>query len=136
MNSKYRFSGGLTQGNRFRSQSNGIVGDKSGFIPAHSDSTSRFRKRSSSRNSKKLMETPNEFRETSAKKIIVLDTSVLVHDPESLDILRGDDNTLAVPWIVLEELNQLKNKPNIGWDAREVIRRIGTAGSDGLIVSK
>jgi predicted ribonuclease YlaK len=53
-----------------------------------------------------------------------LDTSVLVHDPESLDILPGEDNILAVPWIVLEELDQLKNKPNVGWDAREVIRRI------------
>jgi predicted ribonuclease YlaK len=70
------------------------------------------------------METPNECGEANAKKIIVLDTSVLVHDPESLDILRSDDNTLAVPWIVLEELDQLKNKPNVGWDAREVIRRI------------
>ena len=70
------------------------------------------------------MEKPNECREANAKKIIVLDTSVLVHDPESLDILRSDDTILAVPWIVLEELDQLKNKPNIGWDAREVIRKI------------
>jgi PhoH-like ATPase len=124
MNSKYRLSGGLSRENRFRLQSNGTVGDKSGFVPVHSDSTSRFRKRSSLRNSRKLMETPNECGEANAKKIIVLDTSVLVHDPESLDILRSDDNTLAVPWIVLEELDQLKNKPNIGWDAREVIRRI------------
>jgi len=70
------------------------------------------------------MEAPKEDGECGGKKIIVLDTSVLVHDPESLDMLRNDDTVLAVPWIVLEELDQLKNKPNIGWDAREVIRKI------------
>ena len=70
------------------------------------------------------MEKPSECGETDGKKIIVLDTSVLVHDPESLEILRSDDSILAIPWIVLEELDQLKNKPNIGWDAREVIRKI------------
>jgi len=58
-------------------------------------------------------------------KIIVLDTSVLVHDPESLDILREAGNAiLVIPWIVLEELDLLKGKPNVGPDAREVIRRI------------
>lgn len=62
--------------------------------------------------------------EVGKKKIIVVDTSVLVHDPESLDILRSDDTILAVPWTVLEELDQLKNKPNIGWDAREVIMKL------------
>jgi PhoH-like ATPase len=124
MSFKYRFSGGLTQGNRFRSQPNGTVGDKSGLIPAYPDSASRFHTRPSSKHSKKRVEHPVEFGEASEKNIIVLDTSVLVHDPESLDILRSDDSTLVVPWIVLEELDQLKNKPNIGWDAREVIRKI------------
>jgi PhoH-like ATPase len=124
MSFKYRFSGGLTQGNRHRSQCNGVLADKSGFIPAYSDSTSRFHKRPSSKNSKKRVENPTECAERNGKKTIVLDTSVLVHDPESLDILPGEDNILAVPWIVLEELDQLKNKPNVGWDAREVIRRI------------
>jgi PhoH-like ATPase len=70
------------------------------------------------------VENPKECGEVGEKRVIVLDTSVLVHDPESLDILRSDDSTLVVPWIVLEELDQLKNKPNIGWDAREVIRKI------------
>ncbi len=130
MNSKHRFSGSATQRNRFRSQPNGILGDRSGLIATHPDSTSRFSKRSRLRNLNGQVEKPNECEAGDKKKIIVLDTSVLVHDPESLEILCTDDNVLVVPWIVLEELDQLKNKPNIGWDAREVIRRIEETGSN------
>ena len=124
MSFRHRFSGSLTQENRVRSQFDGVVGDKSGLPPAHSDKADRLRKRPTFGNSGKRMEKPKESREDTAKKIIVLDTSVLVHDPESLELLRSDDTILAIPWIVLEELDQLKNKPNIGWDAREVIKRI------------
>jgi PhoH-like ATPase len=59
-----------------------------------------------------------------AGRIIVLDTSVLVHDPESIEILQRDGGIIAIPWVVLEELDQLKNKANVGWDAREAIKRI------------
>jgi PhoH-like ATPase len=101
-----------------------MAGEKPGLIASNSQSINRFHKRSSLTDPKKRIEQPKEDAECGGREIIVLDTSVLVHDPESLDILRGDDTILAVPWIVLEELDQLKNKPNIGWDAREVIRRI------------
>lgn len=124
MNSKHRFSGSATQRNRLRSQPNGILGDRSGLTTPYPDSTNRFSKRSRLRNVKGQAEKPNESVVGDKRKIIVLDTSVLVHDPESLEILSADNNMLIVPWIVLEELDQLKNKPNIGWDAREVIRRI------------
>jgi PhoH-like ATPase len=49
---------------------------------------------------------------------------VLVHDPDSIEILLSNGSVLAVPWVVLEELDQLKNKPNVGLDAREAIKRI------------
>jgi PhoH-like ATPase len=124
MSSKYRFNGGQTQGNRFRSRSNGSQGDRSGLISSYSDKANRFHRQSSAIDSRKKIEKPKESGEIYERKVIVLDTSVLVHDPESLDILRSGDSVLAVPWIVLEELDQLKNKPNIGWDAREVIRKI------------
>lgn len=78
---------------------------------------------------------PNEQtvpEEKPGKKIIVLDTSVLIHDPEALDILRQDGNTvLIIPWVVLEELDQLKSKPNVGPDAREAIRRIEDLSQNG-----
>jgi predicted ribonuclease YlaK len=124
MSPKNGFAGGMSHGKRFRSGFTGVAGEKPGLIASNTQSTDRFHKRSSSKDSKKHIEQPKENLESCGKKIVVLDTSVLVHDPESLDILRNEDTILAVPWIVLEELDQLKNKPNIGWDAREVIRRI------------
>jgi PhoH-like ATPase len=122
MSFTHRFSTGLPQEDRFRLQFAAAI-DKSGLPPAHSDNTNRFRKRSRKR-LEKPAEKSMECREPNGKTIIVLDTSVLVHDPESLEILRSDNSILAIPWIVLEELDQLKNKPNIGLDAREVIRKI------------
>jgi PhoH-like ATPase len=101
-------------------------GAKSGLLPAHAEKTHRPHKGTTLGNSRKTLDKKDdkEYEKTPAKKIIVLDTSVLVHDPESLEILRDRDSILVIPWVVLEELDQLKHKPNIGWDAREVIKRI------------
>ncbi len=55
---------------------------------------------------------------------IVVDTNVLIHDPESINVLREDGNILYISTVVLEELNNLKNSPDIGHDVRDVISRI------------
>jgi PhoH-like ATPase len=124
MSYRHRFSNSLTQENRFHARTDGFAGAKSGLLPFHSEKANRLHKRSNLGNAPKTTEKPQECTEGTTNKIIVLDTSVLVHDPESLEILRRNDCVLAIPWVVLEELDQLKHKPNIGWDAREVIKRI------------
>jgi PhoH-like ATPase len=55
---------------------------------------------------------------------ILIDTNVAIHDPESIDVLRENGCTLLIPLIVIRELNGLKDKPDIGIDAREALRRI------------
>jgi len=44
------------------------------------------------------------------KKTYVLDTNVLIHDPESL--FKFDEHIVAVPVEVLSELDRLKTKVN------------------------
>ena len=54
---------------------------------------------------------------------VVLDTSVLVADPESLFAFAGDST--VIPLVVIEELDQHKSRPDdVGRAAREVIRTI------------
>lgn len=57
-------------------------------------------------------------------KIKVLDTSVLVHDPTCIDYLISLGNRVMLPWMSLEELDGLKNRFNIGYDAREASHNI------------
>jgi len=72
-------------------------------------------------NGSESINNPTQERE----KCIVVDTSVLVHDPECFDVLpREEGGRVFVPRIVLGELDGLKNRPNIGWDVREVTRKI------------
>jgi len=55
-------------------------------------------------------------------KAFVLDTNVLIHDPECCSHLMGDkENTIFIPWIVIQELDGLKNKPDIGFDAEKAL---------------
>ena len=54
----------------------------------------------------------------------VVDTSALVHDPACVTYLMAKDNMACIPWTVLEELDGLKRRPDIGLDAREAIRNI------------
>ncbi|GAB6094468.1 PhoH family protein [Desulfatiferula olefinivorans] len=56
--------------------------------------------------------------------IKVVDTSTLVHDPSCLNYLMQKGVTACIPWKVLEELDGLKGRPDIGFDAREAIRNI------------
>jgi len=54
----------------------------------------------------------------------VVDTSALVHDPDCITYLMDKGNMACIPWTVLEELDGLKGRPDIGLDAREAIRNI------------
>lgn len=55
------------------------------------------------------------------KKTYVLDTNVLIHDPDSL--FNFQDNTVVIPYPVIEELDSLKKLPNgKAYAARKVIR--------------
>lgn len=55
------------------------------------------------------------------KKTFVLDTNVLLHDPEA--IIQFGNNTVAIPIVVLEELDKMKRAPaELGKNARSVVR--------------
>lgn len=63
------------------------------------------------------------------KKIYVLDTNVLIHDPSA--ILKFEEHLVIVPMIVLEELDSLKaGKQTIAADCRQAIRMIDTILGD------
>jgi PhoH-like ATPase len=58
-----------------------------------------------------------------AEKLYILDTNVLVHDPES--IFSFEQNIVGIPIVVLEELDKFKSEASErGRSAREVIRRL------------
>jgi PhoH-like ATPase len=57
------------------------------------------------------------------KKIYILDTNVLLHDPESL--FAFEDNVIVLPLSVVEELDRIKRRSDeVGRNAREVSRRL------------
>lgn len=59
----------------------------------------------------------------SACKLYVLDTNVLIHDPQA--ILNFEEHQVVIPMTVLEELDKLKmGKAAIATDCREAIRQI------------
>jgi PhoH-like ATPase len=56
-------------------------------------------------------------------KIYVLDTNVLLHDPESL--FSFDDNRIILPLSIIEELDQIKRRvDDVGRNAREASRKL------------
>ncbi len=56
-------------------------------------------------------------------KIFVLDTNVLLHNPQS--ILSFSDNNVVLPMTVIEELDKFKkNSDELGRNARHIIRKI------------
>jgi len=57
------------------------------------------------------------------RKTYILDTNVLLHDPESL--FAFDDNAIVLPLSVVEELDRIKRRSDeIGRNAREVSRKL------------
>lgn len=64
-------------------------------------------------------------------KIFVLDTNVLLHDPQCLK--KFEDNTLAIPVEVLEELDRKKSAPGeLGFAARKIHRDLRALFDDEL----
>ena len=65
-------------------------------------------------------------------KTYVLDTNVLLHDPESLFAFQ--DNEVVLPLLVIEELDEHKRRPDeVGRNARVVARRLDGMRSKGPI---
>lgn len=65
-----------------------------------------------------------------AGKTFVIDTNVLLHDPEALS--KFPNQTIVLPVTVLEELDKLKRLPNeIGKNSRAVIRNLDSLKSMG-----
>src|SRR5512137_3188396 len=64
------------------------------------------------------------------KKIYVIDTNVLVHDPEAL--LRFEDNEIVLPIAVIEELDGLKRgQGEIPASVRQALRLIDSFREQG-----
>jgi PhoH-like ATPase len=65
----------------------------------------------------------------------VIDTNILVHDPECLDYLIGSDreNKVFIPWVVINELDGLTAKPDIGYDAEKALYNIEKAAKNSDI---
>lgn len=58
-----------------------------------------------------------------AKKIFILDTNVLIHDPES--IFSFEEHIVGIPLVVLEEIDRFKSDASQrGRNARQVIRHL------------
>lgn len=72
------------------------------------------------------------MKKKSAKKVFVLDTSVLLFDHDA--ITSFEDNDVAIPITVLEELDQFKiGNETKNFEAREIIRFLDKlSGKDGL----
>jgi len=67
-----------------------------------------------------------------SKKVFVVDTSLLLHDPKS--ILGFEDNVVVVPFPVLEELDRKKNSENgTSMYARQAIRLLDDLRKKGAI---
>ncbi|SJZ30660.1 PhoH family protein [Selenihalanaerobacter shriftii] len=66
------------------------------------------------------------------KKIYVLDTNVLLHDPTA--IFAFDDNDVIIPIVVIEEIDsQKKRQDSIGRNAREVSRYLDKLRDEGRL---
>lgn len=68
------------------------------------------------------------------KKVFVLDTNVLLHDPTA--ILRFKDNDVVLPITVIEELDRFKKQPEVtGRNARQVARSLDTLRQQGSLTA-
>ncbi len=77
-------------------------------------------------------EEPNDLRKK--RKIFVLDTNVLIHDPNS--IFSFDEHDVVIPFVVLEELDRLKKgHGDIAASARAALRIIDQLRERGPLTS-
>ena len=67
------------------------------------------------------------------KKIYVLDTNVLLHDPNAM--LRFEDNEVVLPITTIEELDRFKKRPEeTGRNARQTSRMLDSLRQQGSII--
>lgn len=67
------------------------------------------------------------------KKVFVLDTNVLLHDPSAL--FRFEDNDVVLPITVIEELDRFKKEPEMtGRNARQTSRTLDALRQQGHLV--
>lgn len=59
-----------------------------------------------------------------APKAIVIDTNVLIHEPDSIRVLMNDVNVVFIHTLVINELDGLKTQRDIGRDCREAVRNL------------
>ncbi len=65
-------------------------------------------------------------------KNYVLDTNVLIHDPDAIHSF--EDNNLIIPLPVIEEIDKLKGRPGeIGMSARQVARELDNLRKNGKL---
>jgi len=65
-------------------------------------------------------------------KIFVLDTNVLIHDPEA--IFNFKENEIVIPIVVIEELDRLKKRQDgVGKNAREALKVIDKLNQQGSL---
>ena len=68
------------------------------------------------------------------KKIFVVDTNVILHDPTA--ILRFEENEIVLPIAVIEELDRFKKQPEMtGRNAREVSRTLDSLRQQGHLTT-
>ena len=68
------------------------------------------------------------------KKIFVIDTNVILHDPTA--ILRFEDNEIVLPIAVIEELDRFKKQPQMtGRNARQVSRTLDDLRLEGHLTT-
>ena len=68
------------------------------------------------------------------KKTYVLDTNVLLSDPNSM--FSFDDNDVIIPMVVLEELDKHKSRPDeVGRNGRQVSRSLDAMREKGSLIS-
>ncbi len=66
------------------------------------------------------------------RKTYILDTNVLIHDPESMNSFQGHE--VVIPFEALEELDKLKKRfDQIGQNSRQLIRNLGEFIDTGSI---
>ena len=64
------------------------------------------------------------------KKQYIIDTNVLLEDPEALFKLRnGNENSVFIPYHVLLELDKLEKNPKLGHIVARVIKYLVEAAS-------
>lgn len=66
----------------------------------------------------------NEVEAGPSRNLIMPDTNILIQDPNAIDFLRSGGNVVVLAGETILELDKLKGRPDIGFDAREAIKKI------------